>query len=84
MGGKAKWGGLSRNGEGVGGLIYYIEVFLEIPHDAAQEKNLDVFIFPLLTNVLQSNCSNKIRDHWHCNSFKNVDSYNSCITYSCK
>ena len=44
-------GGLSRNGEGVGGLIYYIEVFLEIPHDAAQEKNLDVFIFPLLTNM---------------------------------
>ena len=40
-------GGLSKNGE----LLYYIEVFLEIPHDAAQEKNLDVFIFPLLTNM---------------------------------
>ena len=34
-----------------GGLPYYIEVFLEIPHDAAQEKNLDVFIFPSLTNM---------------------------------
>ena len=35
-------GGLSRNG----GLPYYIEVFLEIPHEAALEKNLDVFLFP--------------------------------------
>ena len=30
-GGNAKWGDLSRNG----GLPYYTEVFLEIPHDAA-------------------------------------------------
>ena len=34
-----------------GGLPYYINVFLKIPHDAAQEKNLDVFVFPLLTNM---------------------------------
>ena len=40
-------GGLSRNE----GATYYIEVFLEIPHDTAQEKNIDVFIFPLLTNM---------------------------------
>ena len=38
-------GGVSRNGAG---LLYYAEIFLEIPHDAAYEKNLDVFIFPLL------------------------------------
>ena len=43
-------GGLSRNV-----FLFYvqncIEVFLEIPHDAAQEKNFDVFIFPLSTNM---------------------------------
>ena len=43
-------GGLSRNV-----FMFYvqncIEVFLEIPHDAAQEKNFDVFIFPLSTNM---------------------------------
>ena len=33
------------------GLPYCIEVFLEIPHDTAWEKNFDVFIFPLLTNM---------------------------------
>ena len=32
-------------------ILRYIEVFLEIPHDAASEKNLDVFIFPVLTNM---------------------------------
>ena len=32
-------------------LPYYNEVFLEIPHDAAQQKNLDMFIFPLLENM---------------------------------
>ena len=38
--------------QGGGGEVpYYINVFLEINHDAAQEKNLDVFIFPLLTNI---------------------------------
>ena len=35
----------------MGVLPYYIEVFLEISHDAAQENNLDVFIFSLLTNL---------------------------------
>ena len=34
----------------VGGLPYYIEVFLEIPHDAALEK-IYVFILPLLINM---------------------------------
>ena len=33
--------GVSRNA----GLPYFIEVFLEIPHDATQENNLNVFIF---------------------------------------
>ena len=33
------------------GLPYYIEIFLEIPHNVAFEKNLDVYIFPLLTNM---------------------------------
>ena len=42
-----KRGGLSRNGE----VTILYGVFLEIPHDAAEEKNLDVFIFPLLANM---------------------------------
>ena len=46
-GGKAKWGGRVLEM----GLPYYIGVFLEIPHDRVQEKNLDVFIFPMLTNM---------------------------------
>ena len=46
--GNAKWTGLSRNRRGGGAVI---EVFLEIPHDAVQEKNLNVFIIPLLTNM---------------------------------
>ena len=36
-----KMEGVSRNA----GLPYFIEVFLEIPHDATQENNLNVFIF---------------------------------------
>ena len=48
--GNAKWTGLSRNRRGGGGGAV-IEVFLEIPHDAVQEKNLNVFIIPLLTNM---------------------------------
>ena len=32
----------------MGGLTYHIQIFLEIAHNEAQEKNLDVFIFPLL------------------------------------
>ena len=40
-------GGLSRDKE----LHYYNEVFLEIPQDEAEEKNLDMFIIPLLTNM---------------------------------
>ena len=48
--------GWGRGEDKMGALPYHIEVFLEIPHDAAQEKNLDVFLSPLLTNVLQNNC----------------------------
>ena len=33
-----------------GGVPYNTEVFLEIPHDGAG-KNLDVFIFPVSTNM---------------------------------
>ena len=44
---KRKGGGVPRNT----GLPYYIGVFLAIPGDAAWEKNLDVFIFPLLTKM---------------------------------
>ena len=40
-------GGLSRNEV----LPDHIEVFLEIPHDAGQKKNIDVFIITLLTNM---------------------------------
>ena len=47
--GNAKWTGLSRNRRGGGGGGG--GVFLEIPHDAVQEKNLNVFIIPLLTNM---------------------------------
>ena len=32
-------------------LPYYIDVFLEITHDAAWKKSLDVFIFPLVTKM---------------------------------
>ena len=48
------------------GELPYYEVFPEIPHphDVAREKNLDVFIFHLLTNIsykiIQNNCLNKI------------------------
>ena len=35
----------------MGGFTIYIEVFLKILHDAVYEKNLDVFIFSLLTNT---------------------------------
>ena len=42
--GAGKIGGLSGNK----GLPYYTEVLPRIPHDASQEKNLNVFIFPLL------------------------------------
>ena len=55
----------------MGELSYYTEVFLEISHDAAQEKILDVF-------------KETMRDDWYCNSFDSVDTYNSCINYSCK
>ena len=40
-------GGLSRDG----GFLYYTEVFPEIPDDAVHEKNLDVFVVPLVTNI---------------------------------
>ena len=54
------WGDLPRN---EGKLLYYNEVFVDIPHDVEQEKNLDVFIFPLLMkHMLQNNCSNKLWD----------------------
>ena len=52
----------------MGGFAIYIEVFLKILHDAVYEKNLDVFIFSLLTNT----CS-KIWDDWHCYTFNSVD-----------
>ena len=29
----------------------YTDVFVEIPNDGAQETNLNMFIFPLLTNM---------------------------------
>ena len=39
----------------------HIEAFLEISYDAAQKKSLDVFIFPLLTNMCcKTNDSPKI------------------------
>ena len=49
MGGKTKWGWW-------GGLPYYIEVFLEIPHDAAQENNIDVNLSFVNKQVRQNNC----------------------------
>ena len=33
----------------MGGLPYYIEVFLEIPHDAAYKKNLGVLIYEMIS-----------------------------------
>ena len=39
----------------------HIEVVLEIPHDAAQQKYFDVFIFSLFTNMCyKTNASPKI------------------------
>ena len=36
---------IETRGEGQKGeLPYFIEVFLEIPHEAAQKKNLDVYL----------------------------------------
>ena len=35
----------------MGRLLYYIQDFLEIPHDALLEKNTDVFVFLLVTNM---------------------------------
>ena len=42
---------------GNGRMLYYIEDFFEIPHDAAQEKNLDkmagiIIIFILLIVII--------------------------------
>ena len=50
MGGGGGGGGGWRCLE-MGGFHIILSFFLEIPHDAAQEKNLIVFIFPLLTNM---------------------------------
>ena len=41
-------GGLMGGGGGGGGLPYEIEAFLEM---MMRHRNLDVFIFPLLTNI---------------------------------
>ena len=49
------FGGM-RGGGGGGGLPYYIEVFLEIPHDAAQENNIDVNLSFVNKQVRQNNC----------------------------
>ena len=67
-------------------LSYYIEVFLEIPHDVAStgKKSWCVYLSFVDEHVLQNNRLNKIWDDWHCNTFNSVDSYNSCINYSCK
>ena len=54
-------------------LPYYIEVFLEIPHNAASEKNLDVFIVPLLTNMCY-----KIIAKIKYEIVLSFDSYNNC------
>ena len=53
-GGVGKIGGLSGNK----GLPYYTEVLLRIPHDASQEKNLNVYFSFVNNYVLQNNCSN--------------------------
>ena len=77
-----KWGGLSRNGGGGCHIILrFFWRFLMMQH---RRKSLCVYLSFVNKNVLQNNCVNKIRDDWHCNSFNSVDSYNSCINYSCK
>ena len=53
----------------------YTEIFQEIPH--SKKILMYLYIFPLLANIHRLN---KI-DDWHCNSFNDVDSYNSCINY---
>ena len=68
MGGGGR--GLSRNGE----LSYYIEAFLESPHDTAQEKK-SWFVYLTYVNkpALHNNCLSKIWDDLHCSS-NSVDS----------
>ena len=55
-GGLWVWGGPRKNGGGtffleIEGVHIIFKYFLKIPYDAAYEKNLDVFIFPLLINM---------------------------------
>ena len=71
--------GLPRNG----GFPYYIEVFLEIPHDAVKKFFWCVYLSFVNKQVLQNNCLNKTWDACHCNTFNSVDSCNNCINYSC-
>ena len=72
-------GGLSRNG----GLPYW-DFSGDSSWCSIEKKYWCVYLSFVNKNMLQNNCISKIGDDWDCNSFNIVDSYNSCINYSCK
>ena len=49
-----------------------------------QHKNKILMSLSFLCAKCATNCLNTIWDDWHCDSFTSLDSYNSCINYSCK
>ena len=79
--GKAKWPGLSRNGEVA---ILYWGFSGGYSWCSIEKISRCVYLSFVNKHVLQNNCLNEIWDDWHSNSLNSVDSYNSCINYSCK
>ena len=78
--GKAKWGEVvSRNGS-CHTILRFFWRFLMIQHS----KKISMCLSFVNKHLLQNNCSNKIWDDLHCNSFNSFDNYNSSINCSCK
>ena len=75
-------GGIWGVGEGVYQIV--LSFFFLDSSWCSIEKNWCVYLSFVSKHVLQDNCSNKIWNDCHCNSFNSVDSYSSCINYSCK
>ena len=76
---------VGQGGGGGGCHVIYIEVFSgDSSWFSIRTKFWWVYFSFINKHVLQNNCLNKIPDDRHCDSFTSVDSYNSCINYSCK